>query len=239
MNDRVEISCGYCDKLFFPRTGKTRFCDERCRRRAYSDKIKANKKCEVCGDALLNKGRTCDGCRGVLSRPEKPFSTLKTDAARRTRLKKEQEYRHCESCGLTEWCGESVPLEMDHIDGNPQNNDRANFRLICPNCHSLTPTHTGRNMGKNGDTPRAEKLKKYGSYRIKETECLDCGVPITKRSTRCRRCTSQLQETKIDWPPTSWLIERLNNGSNYLALARELGVTDNAIRSRIAYHPDE
>lgn len=41
----------------------------------------------------------------------------------------------------------TLPLEIDHIDGNPYNNCEENLRLICPNCHSLTETYRGANRG--------------------------------------------------------------------------------------------
>ena len=41
----------------------------------------------------------------------------------------------------------TIPLEIDHIDGNSENNSEDNLRLICPNCHSLTPTYRGANRG--------------------------------------------------------------------------------------------
>ena len=41
----------------------------------------------------------------------------------------------------------TLPLEIDHIDGNSENNSEDNLRLICPNCHSLTPTYRGANRG--------------------------------------------------------------------------------------------
>lgn len=42
----------------------------------------------------------------------------------------------------------TIPLEIDHIDGNSENNSEENLRLICPNCHSLTSTYRGANRGK-------------------------------------------------------------------------------------------
>lgn len=41
----------------------------------------------------------------------------------------------------------TLPLEIDHIDGNSENNSEENLRLICPNCHSLTETYRGANRG--------------------------------------------------------------------------------------------
>ena len=52
----------------------------------------------------------------------------------------------CSECGLGEWRGKPLSLELDHIDGNPKNNTRNNLRLLCPNCHCTTATWRGRNV---------------------------------------------------------------------------------------------
>lgn len=53
----------------------------------------------------------------------------------------------------------SVPLEIDHIDGNSENNVESNLILLCPNCHSLTHTYKNANHG-NGRLWRREKYVK-------------------------------------------------------------------------------
>lgn len=50
----------------------------------------------------------------------------------------------CEHCGIFEWNGKTITLELDHIDGNNQNNLLNNLQILCPNCHSQTPTWRGR-----------------------------------------------------------------------------------------------
>jgi hypothetical protein len=54
----------------------------------------------------------------------------------------------CERCSRTEWEGRPIPLELDHVDGDRRNNEPSNLRLLCPNCHALTPTYRGRNIGR-------------------------------------------------------------------------------------------
>jgi 5-methylcytosine-specific restriction endonuclease McrA len=54
----------------------------------------------------------------------------------------------CEVCGITDWMGKKVPLELDHIDGDHYNNDLINLRIICPNCHAQTDTNSGKNIKK-------------------------------------------------------------------------------------------
>lgn len=53
--------------------------------------------------------------------------------------------RKCEECGLTKWNNKSIPFELDHVDGNSSNNVIENLKILCPNCHSQTATHAGKN----------------------------------------------------------------------------------------------
>jgi Zn finger protein HypA/HybF involved in hydrogenase expression len=67
----------------------------------------------------------------------------------RNRLVKEgyKEYK-CEECGISEWNGKRIGLELDHVSGVRSDNSLENLRLLCPNCHSQTHTFRGRNIAK-------------------------------------------------------------------------------------------
>jgi len=57
--------------------------------------------------------------------------------------------RYCEECGWAEVTKDGrLPLELDHINGDRYDNRLDNLRILCPNCHSLKPTHRGLNRKK-------------------------------------------------------------------------------------------
>lgn len=52
----------------------------------------------------------------------------------------------CTLCGWAEISPDGrIPLELDHFNGNNQDNRLENLRILCPNCHSLQLTHRGLN----------------------------------------------------------------------------------------------
>lgn len=55
------------------------------------------------------------------------------------------------------------PIDLEHIDGNSENNSPTNLKLLCPNCHSLTPTYKALNIG-NGRHSRKRRYQDGKSY---------------------------------------------------------------------------
>jgi hypothetical protein len=73
-----------------------------------------------------------------------------------------QEYR-CADCGIKEWNNKSIVLELEHKDGNSDNNLEDNLCCICPNCHSQTSTYKAKNKG-NGRHRRRKLYAEGKSY---------------------------------------------------------------------------
>jgi len=55
------------------------------------------------------------------------------------------EYK-CSECGICNWNGKDIVLEIDHINGINSDNRVENLRYLCPNCHSQTSTYKGKNV---------------------------------------------------------------------------------------------
>lgn len=68
----------------------------------------------------------------------------------------------CECCGLSEWNGNLLTLELHHIDGDCMNNVLENLMLLCPNCHSQTKNWRGKNIP-----------KKIGEIKVSDEELIE------------------------------------------------------------------
>jgi predicted HNH restriction endonuclease len=71
----------------------------------------------------------------------------------------------CEECG---WDKKNpvtgiVPLHVDHIEGDRTKNRPEDLRLLCPNCHSLTPTYQHLN------NPDVSPTRRKQDRRYRET----------------------------------------------------------------------
>lgn len=57
-----------------------------------------------------------------------------------------------------------LKFQLDHILGKQFGNDRDNLRIICPNCHTQTPTYGSRNASLSGRIKMGRKGIKRNKY---------------------------------------------------------------------------
>jgi predicted RNA-binding Zn-ribbon protein involved in translation (DUF1610 family) len=53
----------------------------------------------------------------------------------------------CIKCGLKEWEGKSLVLDVHHYNGDSLDNRPENIDFMCPNCHSQTDNYGAKNIG--------------------------------------------------------------------------------------------
>lgn len=144
--------CENCEKDHNGLYGSGRFCSSKCAR-GFSTKAKRK---EI--NATVSKIAKERGFRPPSLTSEQlqhrrlaqqgrydsiPFVDVGWDTKRK-RIIKEQ-LGCCNKCGISEWSGKPITLEIDHINGINDDNKRGNLEGLCPNCHSVTDTWRGRN----------------------------------------------------------------------------------------------
>jgi hypothetical protein len=154
----------------YKKKSESKFCNHSCSATYNNKTKKKNKTCLVC-DSEMNKGaskycsftcqqtylyqqRLSDWVNGNIKPKSRDFF--------RRYLTETHGYK-CSCCGISEWNNKPIVLEIDHIDGNSENNTPENLRYICPNCHSQTETYKGKNVG-NGRYYRRARYAAGQSY---------------------------------------------------------------------------
>lgn len=186
------------------------------------------------------------GNRGRAFPPKRPTSDylIKSDGAhsvyahstflRRRLLRDGLLTNRCALCAQEpEWNNMPLVLQLDHINGMSWDNRLENLRILCPNCHSQQATSRGYRF----TTSSPARVKKPPRPHTPKRASCACGRRISVTATRCKPCAGRYREScKIDWLPTTVLLDLLTE-STYVAVARQLGVSDNALRKRIRNHP--
>lgn len=159
------------------------------------------------------------------------------------RLKDELGWKHeCSGCNKSTYTNNwytniPIPIQIDHINGKHTDNRIENLRFLCPNCHALTDTYTGKNTRKAIENKKNSELKIKKKKRnvvilIKKPEeelikkfCLECSKEINNESEKCVDCV----KNKIIEQPTLEQFKEDVEKFNKLELSIKYNVTISCI----------
>ena len=162
-----------------------------------------------------------------------------------------KEYK-CEKCGITEWNGEHLTLEIHHINGNHSDNRIENLQILCPNCHSQTNNFNGKskNLKEINYEDALTKLKERENVRRQEIEetkmrwgeirkttkvdrtkiCQYCGKSYKGRGEKyCSRQCASKASTKNNIT-IKQIYDAAKETTSLIQLGKKFNMTDNGIR---------
>lgn len=90
-------------------------------------------------------------CGRILVRPRQwPIARILTESRSRYTVKRRLLdagllRNVCDGCGISEWLGAPICIQIDHRNGISNDHRLENLRMLCPNCHSQTETYAARN----------------------------------------------------------------------------------------------
>lgn len=154
--------CDYCSLKHNGVYGSGRFCNASCAR-GFSTRV-ARLEINAKVSAALSGRPTGHGFTAETRYPWTParrkklaatqvarmrtrFQEMSWDELPRRQKKRRvlQEQRGACLCGIVNWRDEPIRMEFHHADGNSNNDARENVSMLCPNCHSQTPTYRSNN----------------------------------------------------------------------------------------------
>ena len=155
-----EKKCIRCDILFLTTKVSSKYCSKSC------SQPKISRSCLYCGN-IARRFYCSTKCQHDHQRIDLYRKVENGECSNPRMLKKYLIEKHGNKCMDPEcaWDFEKrkVNVELEHRDGDSSNNNLSNLLLLCPGCHSLTPTYKSKNRG-NGRSYRRQRYAEGKSY---------------------------------------------------------------------------
>lgn len=167
--------CKFCREPLSYKKKANKYCNQSCAAKMNNTLFPKKQKggmgiCLNCNEIIPAKSRGkkfCSSqCHGEYMRKQTIIRIENGEIVDRRTFKEyllELRGIRCEICGIEEWQNQKVPLVMDHVDGNSDNWDFDNLRLICGNCDMQLPTYKSKNLG-NGRHYRRVRYSEGKSF---------------------------------------------------------------------------
>ena len=158
----------------------------------------------------------------------------------KTRLVKEglKEYK-CECCGISEWNGKPLTLQLHHINGIHNDNRLSNLQLLCPNCHSQTENFGTRGRG-TSIIRKAENLSKEDidliMNTVREVGIVEARKQLTFRNSLINSVVKNHKDTIVmeDLKGNTKEFSTTVEAANYMFNELHLGTSIESIRTGIS-----
>lgn len=158
----------------------------------------------------------------------------------------------CEHCGLTEWLGKPIPLEIHHKNGIHNDNRLENLELICPNCHAFTDTYAGKNIDHKKQKKKEKSTKEpalrgisedgqrlydgYGNYKVL---CPVCKTNFASKDSKYGMCRQCYDKERLKPKVSKEELFKIMETNSYRSAAKLLGVDKDTVSRWHKYYTNK
>lgn len=151
----------------------------------------------------------------------------------------------CQICGLTQWLGKPIPLDLHHINSNHYDNKLENLQILCPTCHAVITRsdkktfikdYQSMHVQRTNDTVDANQMdykwQLISKRKLLPIICKSCGKSFLPKQKQTKYCSKECAIQHKLRCSAQQLLDKMKTFKSYTKVAKIYGVTGNAIKKR-------